>query len=79
MLFLSLGPLYGQAFGLSLFVALLLSVALSVVVTAAAFYRYVWTATPLTEAPIGPRFERLFYGIIAFGVILAGLTVPLVI
>lgn len=79
MVLLSFGPLYGQAFGLSLRVALFISVTLSIVATVVAFYRQVWTATPLDEAPVGMRIERLFYGMIAFAVIVVALTVPLVI
>ncbi len=79
MLLLSFGPLYGQAFGLSLLTALAVSVALSVGAVTVAFYRQVWTATPLEEAPVEMRAERLFYGTLAFAVVVLALTLPLVI
>jgi len=77
MLSLSFGPLYGQAFGLSLPVSLLVSIVVSGTVTAASFYWQVWDTYPLEETPLEIRFERLFYGALAFGVIVVALTLPL--
>lgn len=77
MMLLSLGPLYGQAFGLPLSIALPLSITLSVLFTVAAFYWQVWKATPLKETPVEVRAERLYYGGLAFAVIFIGLTIPL--
>lgn len=77
MLALSFGPLYGQAFGLSLSVSLLISAVISAAVTVAAFYWQVWDARPLGETSVGMRAERLFYGALAFGVIVVALTLPI--
>jgi hypothetical protein len=76
MLSLSFGPLYGQAFGLSLSVALPAAVALSIAITAASFYWQVWDASPPAETAVAIRVERLFYGAVAFGVVLVALTLP---
>ncbi|MEF8778781.1 MAG: hypothetical protein V5A36_07705 [Natronomonas sp.] len=77
MLALSFGPLYGQAFGLSLPMSLLISAVVSVTVTIASFYWQVWDTYPLEATPVEIRFERLFYGALAFGVIIVALTLPL--
>ncbi len=77
MLLLSFGPLYGQAFGLSLSSALLVSITLSAVVTVGAFYWEVWDGTPAAETPVELRAERLYYGTLAFAVIFVVLTLPL--
>jgi hypothetical protein len=77
MLSLSFGPLYGQAFGFSVLSSFLVSVAASIGVTVASFYWQVWDTYPLEETPVEIRFERLFYGALAFGVIVVGLTVPI--
>jgi len=77
MLVLSFGPLYGRAFGLSMPVSVAVSVLLSVGLVGAAFYRQVWDATPIGEAPIELRFERLLYGALAFGVIVVAVTLPI--
>lgn len=77
MLLLSFGPLYGQAFGFSLSASLLGSIVVSVGVTVASFYWQVWDTYPLEMPPVEIRFERLFYGSLAFGVILVALTLPL--
>jgi hypothetical protein len=77
MLVLSFGPLYGRAFGLSLPASVLGSVLLSVGLIAAAFYRQVWDATPVGEAPVELRVERLLYGALAFGVIVVAVTLPI--
>lgn len=77
MLSLSFGPLYGQAFGLSLPIALLVSVVLSLAVTVASFYWQVWDAYPAKRTAVAIRAERLFYGTIAFGVLLVALTLPI--
>ena len=78
MILLSFGPLYGLAFGLSLSVALFVSIALAAAVTGLSFYWQVWQATPLKEAPTEMRLERLFYGGLAFAVIFVTLTLALV-
>ena len=74
MLLLSLGPLYGQAFGFSLSSSLVVSIVVSIGVTVASFYWQVWDTYPLEETPVEIRFERLFYGALAFGVIVVALT-----
>lgn len=78
MILLSFGPLYGRAFGLSLSVALFVSIALSAAATGLAVYWQVWQATPLREAPIEMRIQRLFYGAAAFAVIFVALNLALV-
>ncbi|MDF9744170.1 hypothetical protein [Natrinema salsiterrestre] len=81
MVLLSFGPLYGQALGLSLEVAIALSAALFAVVAVGAFYRQVWTFRPETAGcvPSAVRAERLFYLIPILTVILIALAVPLVV
>jgi hypothetical protein len=78
MLLLSLGPLYGQAFGFSLSSSLVVSIVISIGVTVASFYWQVWDTYPLEETPVEIRFERLFYGALAFGVIVVALTLAVV-
>ncbi|WP_254839291.1 hypothetical protein [Natronomonas marina] len=78
MLLFSTGPLYGLAYGLSVRVSLVLSSAGAVAVAAFAYHRLVWVATPSwVQVPAELRFQRLLYVALAFGVILLGLSVPL--
>ncbi|MES3516767.1 MAG: hypothetical protein PPP58_03780 [Natronomonas sp.] len=78
MLLLSLGPLYGQAFGLPLSTAIAVSTLLFVVVAAGAFYWQVWDARPRADGvPVEMRAERLFYGMVALGVIIVAVTLPI--
>jgi len=77
LLLLSFGPLYGQALGLPLSIAIVISVGLSVASTAVAFHRQVWTARPYL-APAA-RAERLFYLMVILGVVIVGLAIPLVV
>ena len=78
LLLLSFGPLYGQALGLPLSTAIVISVGLSVVSAAVAFHRQVWTARP-TLGPAAARAERLFYLMIILAVVIVGLAIPLVV
>lgn len=79
MLAFSFGPIYGLAYGLSLGASL---AAAAVAFAGAGWvaYRQLVRLAPAVDAgplPAGPRFERLLYAGIALGVLLIGLTVPL--
>jgi len=78
LLLLSFGPLYGQALGLPLSIAIVISVGLSVASTAVAFHRQVWTARP-DLVPAAAGAERLFYLMVILGVVIVGLAIPLVV
>jgi hypothetical protein len=70
MLALSVGPLYGLAYGLSLRVAL--------AVAAGAYHQLVRGARPAgAPGPTAADADWLLYVAVAFGVVLAGLSVPL--
>ena len=78
MLLFSTGPLYGLAYGLSVRASLVLSAVGAVAVGAFAYHRLVWIATPpWVQVPAELRFQRLLYIALAFGVVLLGLSVPL--
>ena len=78
MLLFSAGPLYGLAYGLSVRASLGISAVAGVAVTAFSYHRLVWAATPSwVDVPAEFRFQRLLYVALAFGVILLGLSVPL--
>ncbi|RDI71890.1 hypothetical protein [Halopelagius longus] len=79
MLCVSFGPLYVAALGLSWTVAVCASAAASVGVTAGAYYRLVWTGTPLRTAEIPPEFRlrRMLYAGVALGLLFCLLSLPL--
>jgi len=79
MLALSFGPVYGLSYGLSLSASLALSMLAFVGITAVAYAQLVRSAPPVDAGslPPGPRFERLLYAALGFGVVLVALTVPL--
>ena len=78
MLLFSAGPLYGLAYGLSVRTSLAVATAAAVTVSAFAYHRLVWVASPpWVDIPAELRFRRLIYVAIAFGVVLLALSVPL--
>jgi len=78
MLTLSIGPLYGLAYGIPVARSLAVSAGVTAVVAVVAFHRLVWIAPPAwVTIPAEIRFQRLFYLAVAFGLVLLGLTVPL--
>jgi hypothetical protein len=78
MLTLSVGPLYGLAYGVPVAYAVAASFGATAVVCAVAFHRLVWIAPPSwVTIPPEVRFQRLFYLAVAFGLVLLGLTIPL--
>ncbi len=79
MLALSFGPVYGLSYGLSLTTSLALSALAFAGVVAVAYAQLVRSAPPVDAGPLppGPRFERLLYAALGLGVVLVGLTVPL--
>lgn len=81
MLAFSLGPIYGLSYGLSLPWSLAASSLVFAALTAVAYAQLVRSAPPADaeSLPPGPRMERLLYVALAFGVVLVGLTVPLVV
>lgn len=78
MVLLSFGPIYVRALGASLSNAIAVSIALSAVFTAAAYYRYVWTTRPELHGHVSGtvRAKRLFYLMVALAVIIVGLSLP---
>jgi len=78
MMTLSLGPLYGLAYGVPVARSVTVSAVVTAAVAAAAFHRLVWIAPPRwVTIPPKIRFQRLWYLAIGFGLVLLGLTVPL--
>ncbi|SNR44346.1 hypothetical protein [Halorubrum vacuolatum] len=80
MLALSVGPIYGLSYGLSLRWSLGLSTLAFLLLTAIAYDQFVRSA-PARDAgplPAAPRFERLLYAAVGLGIVLVALTVPLV-
>jgi len=79
MLTHSFGPIYGLSYGLSLATSLVLSTLAFLLIVGAAYAQLIRSAPPLDAGPLpaGPRFERLLYVALAIGVVLVGLTVPL--
>lgn len=78
MLALSLGPLYGLAYGLPIWVGVVVSAVVFLVVAVGAYHRLVWTTSPETrEVAIELRAERLFYLALILAVVIVALTLPL--
>jgi hypothetical protein len=78
MVTLSIGPLYGLAYGVPIGRSVAVSIGATAVISTVAFYRLIWSAPPQwVTIPPGVRFQRLFYLAIAFGLVLIGLTIPL--
>ncbi len=78
MLTLSVGPLYGLAYGVPVAQGVAVSAGATAAVCAVAFHRLVWIAPPeWVTIPPEVRFQRLFYLAVAFGAVLLGLTIPL--
>jgi hypothetical protein len=80
MLAFSIGPIYGQAYGISAGASLAWSAGAFLVVTLVAYVQLVHHAPALDAGPLppGPRFERLLYAALGFGAVLVGITLPLV-
>ena len=78
MMALSVGPLYGVAYGVPVAESLAVSAGVTLAVCGVAFHRLVWAAPPAwVTIPPGVRFQRLFYLAVVFGLVLIALTVPL--
>jgi hypothetical protein len=78
MVALSIGPLYGVAYGVPVAESVAVSAGVTMVVCVVAFHRLVWAAPPAwVTIPPGVRFQRLFYLAVVFGLVLIALTVPL--
>ncbi|MFC7044020.1 hypothetical protein ACFQH6_20060 [Halobacteriaceae archaeon GCM10025711] len=75
----SYGPLYFAAFGFAIAEGVVISTAVFLAVTAAAFYRYVWTHRPefAAEIPAHLRFRRLVYGAVIGMLLVVLLSLPL--
>jgi hypothetical protein len=80
MLAFSIGPIYGQAYGISIGASLAWSAGAFLVVTLVAYAQLVYRAPALDAGPLppGPRFERLLYAAMGFGAVLVGITLPLI-
>ncbi|QZY00745.1 hypothetical protein [Halobaculum rubrum] len=79
LLVFSTGPIYLQAlFGVGLATALAGSTGVFLVVTAAAYHRFVRTDRPELrgEVPVEGRYRRLWYGAVALALLLALLSLP---
>lgn len=74
------GPPYFSALGLSLHHGLQLSTGLALLVSIAAYHRYVRTATPeqAAERPLRSRLQRLYYAVFIGLVLIGLLALPLV-
>lgn len=78
MMTLSVGPLFGLAYGVPVPQSLAVSAGVTVVICVVAFHRLIWIAPPAwVTIPPEVRFQRLFYLAIVFGLVLVGLSVPL--
>jgi hypothetical protein len=79
LLTFSFGPIYAVAVGLSFPAGLSLSTGVFVVVSVAAYVRFVWQARPALRAEIPPaqRLTRLLYGALCLGLLLLLLALPL--
>lgn len=78
MLTVSVGPLYGLAYGVAVKWSLAVSGLAAIGVSAVAYHRLIWTATPKSvTVPPALRFERLIYIAIALALVLAALSLPL--
>lgn len=72
------GPAYAMALGASLPVGLALAAAVTALIAAVAYHRYVWTVRPSLsgEVPAADRFRRLIYGMVAGFCCIAALALP---
>ncbi|MBB6644757.1 hypothetical protein [Halobellus ruber] len=78
MLTISVGPLYGLAYGVPVARGLAVSAGATAAIAAVAFHRLVWVAPPAwVTIPPEVRFQRLVYLGVAFGLALLALTAPL--
>ncbi|QAU13242.1 hypothetical protein EKH57_11185 [Halorubrum sp. BOL3-1] len=79
MFTMSVGPLYGLAYGLSLAWSIALSTLGFCALALVAYRQLVRSAPPIDAGPlpVEPRFVRLAYVAIGLGVALVGLTLPL--
>lgn len=79
MLAMSVGPLYGLAYGLSLAWSLALSAVGFCALSVVAYRQLVRSAPPLDAGPlpVEPRFVRLVYAGVGLGLLLVALTLPL--
>lgn len=77
----SVGPIYGLTYGMSLSWSLVASTVAFAALLAVAYAQLVRSAPPVDAGslPPGPRMERLLYVALALGVVLVGLTIPLVV
>ena len=80
MFVISLGPLYGTLFGLSIATGVVASLVVSIGCGCAAFYRFVWTFDPESSAeiPASARFANLGYAALAFFLVLLLLLIPVI-
>ena len=81
LLCLSFGPGYLLAFDVPLWAGVATSTGVAAVLAAASFHRYVWTLDPAmrAEVPAEFRLKRLLYGAVILGLVLAGLSLPLLV
>jgi hypothetical protein len=80
MFVISLGPIYGTLFGLSITAGVVVSLVVSLGCGCAAFYRLVWTVDPdlRAEIPVSVRFRNLGYATLAFFFLLVLLLIPVI-
>lgn len=81
MLSFTFGPIYALSYGLSLTWGLAASAVAFALLIGVSYLQLVRSAPALDAGPLppGPRFERLLYAAVGLGVLLVGLTVPLVV
>jgi len=76
---LSVGPIYGLSYGLTLAASLGLSTLAFAVAAAVGYHQLVRHAPPIDAGPLppGPRVERLLYAGVGLGILIVALTLPL--
>jgi len=77
----SFGPAYVMEFGASLPTALVVAAAVTGLIAAVAYHRYVWTVRPALrgEVSAADRFQRLIYGMVLGFLVVAALALPLLV
>jgi hypothetical protein len=81
MLALSVGPLYGVAYGVPLRTALVVSGVATLGIAAGAYHQFVWRATPdaVDGTGTGTDPTRLYYMALVLGAVILGLSLPLLV
>jgi hypothetical protein len=78
LLIYAFGPLYLQAFGVTVDQGLAVCTAIFLPMAAAAYYQFIWTHSPERQGivPAGVRFGRLWYAILILVALFVLLALP---